>query len=133
MYSLGVRRDFVARHKLIGGDWGAENEPHSHPYMVELQLEAPALDAHGYLVDIVDVEQQLTSVVGLFKDQMLNDQREFAGLNPSLENFARILTQLLAARLNSLGLNTLRVVLWESDSAWASYTLPIAASQRDSL
>ncbi len=129
MYALGVRRDFVARHKLIGGDWGSENEPHSHRYLVELQLEAPSLNPHGYLVDIVDVEEQLTSVVGLFKDQMLNDRREFLGLNPSLENFARILTELLVARLSSLGLSTLRVVVWESDSAWASYTLPIAVGQ----
>ena len=132
MYALGVRRDFVSRHKLIGGNWGAENEPHSHRYLVELQLEASALNHHGYLVDIVDVEQHLTSVLELFRDRMLNDQPQFLGLNPSLENFARMLAELLLARLELHDLNTLRVVLWESDAAWASYSLPIAVGKLDS-
>ena len=52
MYTLGVRRDFIARHFLIGGDWGPENFPNSHHYILELQLEGRELDQHGYLVDI---------------------------------------------------------------------------------
>ena len=60
MYTLAVKRDFVAQHYLIGGDWGAENEWHSHHYALELQLIGPELDAHGYLVDIVAVERELT-------------------------------------------------------------------------
>ena len=27
MYTVAVRRDLIARHYLIGGDWGAENNP----------------------------------------------------------------------------------------------------------
>ena len=38
MYTLAVRREFIARHFLIGGDWGAENFPNSHHYVLELQL-----------------------------------------------------------------------------------------------
>ena len=53
MYTVSVRRDLIARHYLIGGDWGAENDPHSHPYVIEVRLEAAELDQHGYLVDIV--------------------------------------------------------------------------------
>ncbi len=30
MYSVSVRRNFIAQHYLIGGDWGPENELHSH-------------------------------------------------------------------------------------------------------
>ena len=56
MYSLGMRREFRARHSLIGGDWGAENSEHAHRYRMELVLEALNLDRHGYLVDIVEVE-----------------------------------------------------------------------------
>ena len=39
MYAVAVSRDFVAQHFLIGGDWGAENESHSHHYRVEVGLE----------------------------------------------------------------------------------------------
>ena len=56
MYTLAVRRDFIARHFLIGGDWGPENNPNSHHYVLELRLKGQELDQHGYLCDIVDVE-----------------------------------------------------------------------------
>ena len=82
-YTLAVKRDFVARHFLFGGDWGAENDLHSHHYQVEVQLEGKTLDKHGYLVDIVAVEAHLEELVAYYRDQTLNDLPEFAGLNPA--------------------------------------------------
>jgi len=123
MYTLAVRREFTARHFLIGGDWGAENLPHSHDYVLELQLEGYELNEHGYLVDIVDVENHLAEVIRYYRDQMLNDKSEFAGMNPSLERFARILTTTLDERILALNILVVRVVLWETADAWASYTL----------
>lgn len=121
MYTLAVRRDFIARHFLIGGDWGSENLPNSHQYVLELQLEGSELDQHGYLCDIVDVEKHLDEIVGYYKEQMLNDKPEFKGLNPSLEHFARILCTALNDRIKAKNITGLRVVLWENESAWASY------------
>ncbi len=121
MYTLSVRREFIARHYLIGGDWGPENFPNSHHYVLELQLEGRELDEHGYLVDIVDVEKQLDELTGYYKEQMLNDKPEFEGLNPSLEHFAHILAASLNGRLQASNLTALTVILWENDSAWASY------------
>jgi 6-pyruvoyltetrahydropterin/6-carboxytetrahydropterin synthase len=123
MYTLGVRRDFIARHYLIGGDWGPENSPNSHHYVLELQLDGKELDQHGYLVDIMAVEKHLDEVVYYYKEQMLNDKTEFAGLNPSLEHFARILATTLSERIKADNISTLKVVLWENDSAWAAYEL----------
>lgn len=123
MYILAVRRDFIARHQLVGGDWGPENYPNSHHYMLELQLEGSELDEHGYLVDIVDVEQHLGAMIEYFKERMLNETPEFEGLNPSLENFARILAESLSKRIRAANLENLRVILWENESAWASYTV----------
>jgi 6-pyruvoyltetrahydropterin/6-carboxytetrahydropterin synthase len=121
MYTLGVKRDFIARHFLVGGDWGPENFPNSHHYVLELQLAGSQLDQHGYLVDIVDVEKQLSDLVQYYSEQMLNDRPEFAGLNPSIEHFARILATSLSERIQAANISTLRVILWENDSAWASY------------
>ena len=78
MYTVAVKRDFVAQHFLIGGDWGPENEWHSHHYALELQLSGPTLDQHGYLVDIVDIEANLEALVAYYKDKTLNDLPEFA-------------------------------------------------------
>ncbi len=84
MYTVAVKRDFVAQHFLIGGDWGAENNLHSHHYALELRLEGDRLDRHGYLVDIVEIEHALTELVNHYRDHTLNDLPEFAGLNPSI-------------------------------------------------
>ncbi len=121
MYTVAVRRHFLAQHYLIGGDWGAENQLHTHPYVVDVQLQGPALDEHGYLVDIVAIETQLDAVLDQYRDQTLNAQPAFASLNPSLEHFARILCQALLPHLPTERLNQLTVVVWEHDNAWASY------------
>lgn len=124
MYTLAVRRDFIARHFLIGGDWGPENYPNSHHYMLELQLSSAELDRHGYLCDIVDVEKHLDEVVAYYREQMLNEKPEFEGLNPSIEHFARILAVTLNERIDAPNISKLKVVLWENESAWASFELP---------
>ena len=121
MYTLAVRREFIARHFLIGGDWGPENFPNSHHYTLELQLEGRDLDQHGYLVDIVDVEKHLDEIVCYYKEQMLNDKPEFAGLNPSIEHFSRILATSLSERIQAVNITALKVVLWEHANAWAAY------------
>jgi 6-pyruvoyltetrahydropterin/6-carboxytetrahydropterin synthase len=123
MYTLGVKRDFIARHFLIGGDWGPENFPNSHHYVLELQLEGSELDQHGYLVDILDVEKHLNEIVDYYREQMLNDKPEFAGLNPSIEHFARILATSLSELISAENISLLKVVLWENESAWAAYRI----------
>ena len=121
MYTLAVKRAFVAQHFLIGGDWGAENFWHSHHYQLELQLEGATLDPHGYLVDIVDVEQRLNEIVAYYRDKTLNDLPEFAGLNPSIEHFTRIVCLTLAERLRIPNIGAITVRIWENDIAWAAY------------
>lgn len=121
MYTLAVQRDFVAQHYLIGGDWGAENQKHSHHYRLEVRLEAAGLDRHGYCVDIVEVERQLDALVARYRDATLNDQPEFSGLNPSIEHFTRILCHALIAALPAPNLTALAVRLWENEIAWAEY------------
>ena len=123
MYTLAIQRDFIAQHYLVGGDWGAENERHSHHYQIEVQIEAEHLDRHGFLVDILDLEAALDSLVGRFRDQTLNDQPEFAGLNPSLENFCRILCQGMAGRIQAEDIAVVSVRLWENQIAWAAYRM----------
>jgi len=125
MYTVAVKQDFIAQHYLIGGDWGAENEKHSHHYQVELQLESATLDQHGFLVDIVAIEAALEALIARYRDQTLNDLAEFAGLNPSLEHFSRILCQALAAHLKHENLNSISIKLWEDEIAWAAYRLAV--------
>ena len=121
MYTLGVRREFIARHYLFGGDWGPENSEHSHRYRLELVLEAKSLDRHGFLVDIVAVEHHLDQVTADFQDKTLNALAAFAGLNPSIERLAAVLHERFRERLAHLGLDALAVTIWEDEIAWTSY------------
>ncbi len=123
MYSVAVQRDFIAQHYLIGGDWGAENRPHSHHYRLELELQGAELDQHGYLVDIVEIESHLDALVAYYRDATLNDLPEFQGLNPSIEHFSRILCTALGQRIQAANISALVVRLWENQIAWAAYRL----------
>jgi 6-pyruvoyltetrahydropterin/6-carboxytetrahydropterin synthase len=123
VYTLTVRRDFVAQHFLIGGDWGAENSPHSHHYRMELTLEGTDLDRHGYLVDIVEVEEVLNATVDDYRDRLLNELPAFESLNPSLERFCRHLAERINASIAAPAVTGLTVLLWENEIASASYRL----------
>lgn len=129
-FTVGILRDFVAQHFLIGGDWGRENQPHSHHYRFEAIFEGPSLDRHGYLLDIAEVEPRLDGIVERYRDRMLNDLPEFAGENPSLERFARIIADRIVTDLPAGSVDAITLKLWESETAFASYRRPIAGAGR---
>ena len=121
MYTVAVSRNFVAQHYLIGGDWGKENSLHSHFYKMEVNLEGSSLDLHGYLVDIVDIEKNLDDLVNHFADKTLNSLPPFKNLNPSIENFCRILWEMYSKKIIAKTIESLTITLWENEIARASY------------
>lgn len=121
LYTVAVQRDFVARHFLVGGDWGSENELHSHHYKIEVRLEGAELDRHGYLVDIVDIEQTVDGLVAYYRDRTLNEMGEFDRLNPSIEHLARLFCDAVAERTHATNITAVAVKIWENDIAWAAY------------
>lgn len=124
MYTLSVSRTFEAFHYLIGGDWGDENRRHSHLYKVDAILSGNRLDRHGYLLDIVDLETRLDALVAFFSGQTLNDLAPFAGLNPSIEHFARIFLHMLIEPPDGIDtgmISRVQVRIWENDIAWAAF------------
>lgn len=125
MYTVAVKRDFVAQHFLIGGDWGDENELHSHHYFLEVQLHGSKLDQHGYLVDIVDIETNLDALIAEYRDKTLNELPAFDGLNPSIEHFSRILCRTLTQRIQAETLDRISVQLWENEIAWTAYEMEV--------
>lgn len=123
MYRVAVKRDFVAQHFLIGGDWGPENQKHSHHYLMELELAGEELDPHGYLVDIVEINRYLDEIKELYSDRTLNELPEFEGLNPSIEHFTRILCEKLNKSIRAKNITGLTVRIWENAIAWSAYEM----------
>ena len=121
MYTISVKRNFIAYHYLIGGNWGKENEKHAHHYSLELELEGQRLDQHGYLVDIVDIEALLDKLVLRYENKTLNELKEFENLNPSIENFSRIVCKGFITTLSAQNIKSVSIKIWENDIACASY------------
>jgi 6-pyruvoyltetrahydropterin/6-carboxytetrahydropterin synthase len=119
-YTVGLLRAFVAEHRLVGGDWGRENERHSHPYRLEVVFEGDRLDRHGYLLDISVVEPRLDAVCDRYRGKMLNDLPEFEGKNPGIEVFANVLADRLTGDLPPGAVRAVTVKVWESDTAYAT-------------
>ncbi len=121
MYTLSLSRAFEARHFLVGGDWGPENDPHAHAYRVEVRLQAGELDRHGYIADLERLEKLVDRCVTHYRGRMLNALAEFDGRNPSIEHFSRCFCERLAADLQPHHLTAIEVRIWEDTDAWASY------------
>jgi 6-pyruvoyltetrahydropterin/6-carboxytetrahydropterin synthase len=123
-YRVGVNRSLVARHYLVGGDFGAEGKLHSHDYRVEVIVEGNTLDEHGFLIDMKQLENELSRLVEYFENQTLNDLKEFEGVNPGCESFARVMAESLRAHVGAELVSALTVKIWENEGAWASCRLP---------
>jgi len=121
IYTVSVKRHFTAYHYLVGGDWGPENERHAHHYDVELELWGKELDHHGYLVDIVDIDQAFDALVKAYEEKTLNSLDEFKEMNPSIENFSRIICQRFASDLDASNITAIKVKIWENEIACASF------------
>ncbi|MFC7224845.1 6-pyruvoyl tetrahydropterin synthase family protein [Halalkalicoccus sp. GCM10025322] len=127
MYTVAVSTDFVAQHFLTVPDPGPEGEVHSHHYELEVRCRGPELNEYGYLLDIDELTAAVDAVEERYRDELLNDREAFEKLNPSVEHFARIVADRLAADLDSPGVETLTVRLHEDEIAWASYERSLTA------
>ncbi|MEA2232280.1 MAG: 6-pyruvoyltetrahydropterin/6-carboxytetrahydropterin synthase [Solirubrobacteraceae bacterium] len=125
-YSVTVKRQLIAQHFLVGGDWGRENERNSHRYEIQARYEGSSLDRHGFLVDIDAINGMLDGLVDRYRDRTLNELPEFDGLNPSVEHFARILSDQLV--VTAPNVDRLEVTVWEDDAASAAYRRTLDAT-----
>lgn len=121
MYSTTVLRSFIAQHYLTVPDPGPEGEPHSHHFEVELTFRGPELNEYDYLVDIDDANAALDDLTERYRDQLLNELPEFAGYNPSVERFARVVFDRVTEIVTDETVTELRVTIWEDETAAATY------------
>jgi 6-pyruvoyltetrahydropterin/6-carboxytetrahydropterin synthase len=128
-YSVTVRRELIAQHFLVGGDWGRENMLNSHHYRIEARYEGTSLNRYGFLLDIDEINHKLDGLVERYRDNTLNELPEFEGLNPSVENFSRILSDQLLVTLPNV--DALEVTIWEDAEASAAYRRPLRDNLRD--
>ena len=121
------RATFNAAHRLYRKDWSDEknlsvfgkcSNPnfHGHNYTLEVCIEGEIDQETGYLIDLkIDKDLINEEVQERFDHRNLNlDCAEFANLNPTAENIAVVIWNLLRVRLDQkYGLS---IKLWETQN-----------------
>jgi 6-pyruvoyltetrahydropterin/6-carboxytetrahydropterin synthase len=126
MYRAGIRDTFRAIHSLEG-DFGDENQPHAHTYVVEWICATDGLDSNGFSVDIALMETALRNELESIEGKNVNSLPFFEARQSSVENLARFLYEKVAGELKKSSstdaIKGIEIKIWESDSAWASYAV----------
>lgn len=120
MFEVGVVAHFEAAHRLRG-DFGPATRPHGHTYRVEVRARGVALQADGTLCDLGLLQAAAQQALAGLHYRDLDELEAFRGDNTTGEVVARFVFDQVAPRLAGAGLATLRVRVWESPQAFASY------------
>lgn len=132
MYSLTVCNHFMIAHSFRGAVFGPAQRLHGATYAVELEIRAPALDAHGLVADIGRLADMLTRTLDALNYRNLDDEPGFAEVNTTTEFLAGEIWRRAAAAIAegvlapSPAPAAMKVTLRESPTAWAAYEAPLA-------
>ena len=72
-------------------------------------------------IDFSVLKEKTNSIVEQFDHTHLNDIPCFSSINPSSENIAAYICELLEDELQGSGVKLIKVSVWESDTSRASY------------
>ena len=132
MFSVTIRDHMMIAHSLRGDVFGPAQRLHGATYVVDATFRRATLDADGIVVDIGRAAEVLRAVVGELGYRNLDDEVDFAGMNTTTEELARVVADRLADRAHAgalgegaLELDGLVVTLHESHVACASYERPL--------
>jgi 6-pyruvoyl-tetrahydropterin synthase len=128
VFSVTIRDHMMVAHSLQGAVFGPAQRLHGATYVVDATFRSKALDADSIVVDIGRAAQELHTVVSASSYRNLDDEPEFASLNTTTEELARVMADRLAARVNAgafgeaaRGLAGIAVTLRESHVAVPMY------------
>jgi 6-pyruvoyl-tetrahydropterin synthase len=125
VFSVTVRDHIMIAHSFRGDVFGPAQKLHGATFVVDATFRRATLDAHGIVVDIGVATEALRGVLGELNYRNLDDEPDFAGINTTTEELARVIADRLADRMGGIGLDGLLVTLHESHVAWASYERPL--------
>jgi 6-pyruvoyltetrahydropterin/6-carboxytetrahydropterin synthase len=130
--SVFRKEHFNAAHRLFNPSWSAEknqavfglcNNPnfHGHNYELIVKVTGPINPDTGYVIDLKHLSDMIkASVIDRFDHKNLNlDTKEFAHLNPSAENIAVVIYDLLRPQLGQE--YDLHIRLYETERNFVEY------------
>jgi 6-pyruvoyl-tetrahydropterin synthase len=128
VFSVTIRDQMMVAHSLRGAVFGPAQRLHGATYVVDTTFRSEALDADSIVVDIGGAALELHTVASALSHRNLDDEPEFASLNTTTEELARVTADRRAAWVNARafaeparGLAGIAVTLRESHVALATY------------
>jgi 6-pyruvoyl-tetrahydropterin synthase len=118
-YEVGAVTSVRAMHVMPVE--GPEGELHAHDYRIEVVAERDELDARGMVVDLDVLCADVAAVLDPLRGTDLTPLAPAEADGVTVEVFARLVFDSLAARTASAGAERLRVRVWESDAEFAGY------------
>lgn len=122
MYHLSIITSFAAAHNLLHYQGDCENL-HGHNWKVEVTVSADSLDKSGLGIDFKILKKHTREVMNYLDHKYLNDLEAFKNISPSSEQIARFVFEQLEKSLQGYEVIIQKVTVWESDNAYAAYTL----------
>ncbi len=132
MVQMTEQFEFSASHRLYCPDLSSEENQrifgkcanpngHGHNYVLDVTVGGDVCEKTGSLVELGPFERTVIErVIEPFDHRNLNqDCPEFADLNPTVENIARVIWTRLKGRLGPAQLVSVR--LWETPKTCAEY------------
>ena len=121
MYHVTIQTYFSAAHYLRNYKGRCENM-HGHNWKIEVTASSDLLDEAGMALDFSVLKMKTNAILDKLDHQNLNDIDPFNEINPSSENIAFYLFNLLTEDLIDSPVTLTQVTVWESDTSKASYT-----------
>jgi 6-pyruvoyltetrahydropterin/6-carboxytetrahydropterin synthase len=134
MIRLSQKFEFSAAHRLHNPElsddanratFGKCNNPHGHGHNYEVEVTlAGTPDATGTLIPVPDFERIVDDhAIDALDHKFLNVEVDaFKTLNPSVENIAKVVYQMLKSPLSRDHCRLERVTVWETPKTWAEYS-----------
>ncbi len=116
MYTVKIRDEFSGAHNLRGYKGKCENL-HGHNWKIEAEIAKKKLNNQGMVLDFKEMKKLLKEVLEKLDHTYLNGLPYFKKYNPTSENIAKYIYNLVKKDISDLT----KVTVWESDSSCASY------------
>eukprot|EP00188_Purpureofilum_apyrenoidigerum_P001131 Plantae.Rhodophyta-Purpureofilum_apyrenoidigerum.ctg15945.p1 GENE.Plantae.Rhodophyta-Purpureofilum_apyrenoidigerum.ctg15945~~Plantae.Rhodophyta-Purpureofilum_apyrenoidigerum.ctg15945.p1 ORF type:complete len:101 (-),score=19.81 Plantae.Rhodophyta-Purpureofilum_apyrenoidigerum.ctg15945:86-388(-) len=96
---------------------------HGATYTVDCELSCEELvNGPNWVVNIGDLQQILQEVLGKYNYKNLDTIEDFKGENTTTEFMCKAIHDGVGRQLQGKFSGDLKITLWESHKAWASYT-----------
>jgi len=121
MYEVTIKKIFSAAHILrdIGGKC---EKLHGHNFTVEVSVVSKKLNKEGLLIDFRILEEWIDEILEELDHKLLNDIPYFKDINPSSENIARLIYDMIYEKIKLKEIKISRITVWESENARVSYS-----------